>query len=135
STIAGNQHAFPGAGIAGAISLLNTIVADNFSNCAGVITSLGHNLSSDNSCNFAATGDMNNANPKLGSLRYNGGPTLTRGLLPGSLAIDAGDNNGCPPTDQRSVPRLIDGDFDGFAQCDIGAYEFDLILSNFLPVI
>ena len=38
--------------------------------------------------------------------------------LPGSPAIDAGDDAACPPTDLRSIPRPQG------AACDIGAYEF-----------
>jgi hypothetical protein len=44
-------------------------------------------------------------------------------LRPGSRAIDAGDNAGCPPDDQRGVARPQDGNGDGAAICDIGAYE------------
>jgi hypothetical protein len=55
----------------------------------------------------------------LGPLADNGGPTQTHALLPSSPAIDAGDNNGCPPTDQRGVARPS-----GLA-CDIGAYEVE----------
>src|SRR5262249_6020167 len=53
-------------------------------------------------------------------LQNNGGPTPTVALLPGSIAIDVGDNNatGLPGTDQRGLPRL-----NGTA-VDIGAFEF-----------
>jgi hypothetical protein len=56
--------------------------------------------------------------PKLGPLADNGGPTLTMALLPGSPAIDAGDDDDAPPTDQRGHPRPV-----GIA-ADIGAYEY-----------
>jgi hypothetical protein len=57
-------------------------------------------------------------NPRLGFLASNGGPTQTLALLPGSPAIDAGDNNLAPgPTDQRGQPRIAN------REIDIGAYE------------
>jgi hypothetical protein len=43
--------------------------------------------------------------------------------VPGSPAIDAGDSAVCPPTDLLSLLRPADGNGDGDAQCDMGAYE------------
>ena len=43
--------------------------------------------------------------------------------LANGAAIDAVTNNDCPSTDQRGVARPQDGNRDGFAACDIGAYE------------
>ena len=42
----------------------------------------------------------------------------------GSPAIDSGDNTICPATDYRGVTRPVDGDDDGAAVCDMGAYEW-----------
>src|SRR5262249_27895175 len=71
-------------------TIQNTIVANSPSggNCSGSVTSLGHNLSSDASCAFGGPGDINSANPLLGVLQDNGGPTRTHALLSGSPAID-----------------------------------------------
>jgi hypothetical protein len=122
STISGNSagscggHGGPGGGgIFGTATLQNTVVANNPSggNCrGGTITSNGYNLSSDNTCNFNGTGDLNNTDPKLGQLGNYGGPTQTIPLLSASPAIDAGNPSGCTDsqghllkTDQRGRPR------------------------------
>ncbi len=72
----------------------------------------------------------------LGPLADNGGPTQTLALLPGSPAIDAGDDALCPSTDQRGEIRPQDGNNDGLAKCDIGAFELgpDVIPPSVLSV-
>lgn len=111
-----------GGGVAGAapasVTLQNTLLAANpLGNCAGSVSDGGHNLSfSDHTCpsTFSA-GD-----PKLGTLRDNGGPTPTMALGGGSAAIDQIPTVvQCPATDQRGVARPAPAG----GACDIGAYE------------
>ena len=139
STISGNSAiaGFSNSGFGGGIfngtgstvALQNSIVANSpkGGNCSGTMTSNGYNLSSDDNCNFNGPGDLNNANPMLGKLGDNGGPTQTIPLLEGSPAIDSGNPNGCTDgqghllkTDQRGMPRPNPEDRVG---CDMGAYE------------
>jgi hypothetical protein len=131
STVSGNL-----GGIVGAVTLQNSIVANNVSggipnvsggiNCNGPVTSI-FSLSSDGTCHLNGPGDKNNTNPRLGTLGYYGGPTQTIPLLSGSPAIDAGNPSGCTDglgrllkTDQRGLPRPDTEDKSG---CDMGAYE------------
>jgi hypothetical protein len=88
------------------------------------VSSGGHNLLGRTaSCNgFTGPGDLLKADPLLGPLQDNGGPTFTMALMGGSPAIDAGDDAVCaaPPVlgvDQRGQPRP------GGPHCDIGAFE------------
>lgn len=76
------------------------------------------------------------ADPKLDPiLADNGGFTMTHALQAGSPAIDAGNRTVCAAilTDQRGVSRSIDGDLDGTATCDIGAYEWEI--KYYMPLI
>ena len=66
---------------------------------------------------------QNPLDPRLAPLAYNGGPTRTHALLRGSPALDSGDNTLAQLTDQRGVRRARDGDGDGQAVVDIGAFE------------
>jgi hypothetical protein len=90
-------------------------------NCAGAAPheSAGYNLDTGVSCTFAKPTDLTAADPRLGPLAANGGPTLTRAPASGSPAIDHGGTRatGCPAADQRGVSRP-----QGPA-CDIGAVE------------
>lgn len=122
-SIAHNRGAGLEAG-GGEVSAHNTLLADNLRACDGTVTSKGYNLSDDQSCNFAAAGDVQNPDARVGPLAANGGPTQTVALTGGSPAIDAGDPSGCIDdggrlltVDQRGTRRPAGG------RCDIGAYE------------
>jgi hypothetical protein len=111
-----NGDSVGGVGRSG--NLINTLFASNAPvNCVGTIADLGHNLSSDATGDFTNVGSLKSTDPKLGSLAKNGGPILTMALLPGSPAIDGGDDASAPATDQRGLPRVG-------AAADIGAFEF-----------
>jgi hypothetical protein len=127
----------------------NTIIAGNTalgafgdlsgpheSDAGGYFISQGHNLigNGDDSSGFGYFGfgflllgdqvgtGSSPIDPLLGPLQYNGGPTQTMALLPGSRAIDRGSNALVPAgltTDQRG-PGF--NRFSG-ARVDIGAFE------------
>jgi hypothetical protein len=111
----------------GTLSVKNTILGFNAGgNGQGVIQDLGHNISSDGSCNFTNSGSLNSTDPRLGPLANNGGSTETMLLLLGSPAIDGGDTNFFPPSDQRGFARP-----NGSAP-DIGAVEMTSDPGKFL---
>ena len=138
STFFGNEAAGGGGvvnvGTSLTFTLKNTIVANSpaGNNCFGMITDGGRNLSyPDASCPGI------NADPMLGPLQMNGGPTMTMGLGPGSAAIDAGDDATCAASpvnnlDQRGVSRPVG------PHCDIGAFEtiyLTMPVRAWLPIV
>lgn len=108
--------------------LRNTILLtlDNNTNAFGLTyadTSDIYNsdISSQNANAVKATESQINVDS---TLSYNGGSTRTLALLPGSVAINAGNNSaatGAPVNnqDQRGYVRVRPGD----PTCDVGAYE------------
>jgi hypothetical protein len=116
--------------VQGMLQTRDTLLAGNTVNGPGTnsgpdvggdLGSLGHNLvgNSQGGSGFDAT-DLLDVDPLLGPLQDNGGLTQTTALLPGSPAIDAGDNTGAPDWDQRGpgYPRIVNGII------DIGAFEY-----------
>lgn len=124
-----------GIGIMGTnASAVNTLIANNrvgavtgrSADCSGTLDSLGHNLIEDaDGCAIVGTLDGNilGERPRIAALDDNGGPTWTHALQPRSAAVDAGSVAHCAAVDQRGVRRPADGDRDGMATCDIGAFE------------
>jgi len=146
STIANNRSAGKGGGIrndpGGILILRNSIVGGNmaFSNevdVSGAAHSDGFNLIGNTTGSTGwLTSDLLNVNSLLGPLGINGGSTRTHALMPGSPAINAGNNelardpfdNSILISDQRGAGfgRIVSG------TVDIGAYEADY---SELPVI
>ncbi len=153
STITENEAPdFNGAGIASwgdqsitATIVYGTIVAGNLNTDVDLVGSFqptffsdGYNLigSGTSTGSFMTLGDQRDvADPMLGPLADNDGPTPTHALLAGSPAIDAGDPDAeagidiVPVFDQRGTPfgRVFDGDSDSLAVIDVGAFENDSV--------
>jgi hypothetical protein len=141
---------FCGAGginnFGGTANLNNTIVAGNFNANASVPPDFDGEVSSTSSYNIIGNGlgttgitngtngnqvgtPANPINPLLAPLANNGGQTQTHALLVGSPAIDAGLNTLVSEAfDQRGTGflRIRDGNGDGTAIVDIGAFEVQL---------
>jgi CSLREA domain-containing protein len=131
----------------GAVTLFNTIVSDGSpgANCSGtilngspLISPNANNLeSATNTCGFGSERGSKSGpsvNADLGALQNNGGLTDTRALGAQSAAIDAAtDPSPAPEIDQRGERRPKDGDGNGTALDDIGAYELQAPL-NAAPV-
>jgi len=62
--------------------------------------------------------------PQLEALTLMGAATYLHPLPATSPAVDAGDPSNCPSGDQHNRLRPMDGNSDGTAVCDIGAYEY-----------
>jgi len=118
TTLSGNSANKNGGGIFnfGSTTLKNVIIANSGKEDCLNKANLqldGINLLEDGSCETKLSGD-----PRLGPLKYNGGPTPTHALLKESPAIDA---RSCFSglVDQRGVARpQPEG-----GRCDLGAYE------------
>ena len=128
STISGNFSSTFGGGIyatAAPLGLRNTILAASYApqgpDLWGNLSSSGYNLVGDTSggSGYDVNTDLLNVDPLFGSFGNNGGPTLTFALIPGSPAIEAGDNTDAPEFDQRGpgFPRIVNGTI------DIGSFE------------
>ncbi|MCA9892047.1 MAG: right-handed parallel beta-helix repeat-containing protein [Anaerolineae bacterium] len=107
---------------------------DNQSNDGTISNhSIGFNVSPSSAClNRNLTNGDVLAEPLLGQLRYTGGPTSILPLGVASPALDLIPISQCVlQKDQRGIDRPIDGDGDGIAACDAGAFESLKIRSAF----
>jgi len=140
STISGNSASNLAGGIYQSsptyVTLRSSIVAHQAVgvDCKLTVISGGYNIESGTTCGLTQPTDLQNVSSgslALGALANNGGPTQTRALGAGSVAIDripigALEANGCGVTvtaDQRNAPRA-GGSGAGGSACDVGAYEF-----------
>ncbi len=104
------------ARVANSIVALNVETGGAGADCGGIgFLGTGINLiSTTNQGTCSDATPIVAANPLLGPLARNGGPTQTIALLPGSPAIGAAGAGKTPARDQRGVKR---------ADPDLGAYE------------
>ena len=118
-------------------SINNSIVAGNTNiDISGDFTGYsGYNLIGNGAGGNLVNGQNGNivgtsgapVNPQLAPLGNYGGRTQTHRLLNTSPAINAGNPNDFPATDQRGVARPVGG------KPDIGAFEFNMTPPRYLP--
>jgi hypothetical protein len=128
-TLSGNSVSLFGGGlynaVANAAALRNTLLTGNTGlaspDVAGILASQGHNLVGDGSgssgwvdTDLVGSAD-NPADPLLGPLQDNGGPTQTMAPRAGSPALNTGDPEQLGSPDQRGVVRT--------GGVNIGAYQ------------
>lgn len=122
---AGND--WPSIAVAGELTIGNSILSGRCEpgDAAFDVVSEGGSLEGPgDTCGLRGPLDRAGVSPLgLGALSDRGGPTPTIPLLRGSPAIDSARAQLCSRTDQRGVPRPRDGNGDGSARCDRGAFE------------
>lgn len=134
-TFVGNAStALPGGGVlnfANSTVIKHSIFADspiggNYSFPSGGVTATGANFSTDGALPGFTV--VTSAQLALGALAYNGGPTATHALLPGSVALDAAADGTAADglavsEDQRGTTRPQG------AAADAGAFELTVVLT------
>jgi len=128
SAITNNSAQLSSSGIGvGNFTLYNTIIAGNTTTgtatqCTGTITADAYNMDSDGTCGGATQQTLVQLN--LGPLQNNGGLTQTHALLPGSTAIDAGDDAICAGSPVNNNSQNGATRPQG-SHCDVGSFEYD----------
>ena len=126
----GNIGRSEGASIyrsAGTFAVQNSMLSGSqeTNQCAGVIVDLGHNLSSDESCSFAPSGN-NGVDTRLSTFQNYGGFSDTLVPQGGSPAIDAANPDAAPPLDQRAFTRVGPPDI-GATEAGAGSVQVSLV--------
>jgi len=116
--------------LAGNLNARNSIFANNFAtshpDISANLNSQGYNIIKNTTgavISGTTTGNLLNIDPLLDGFNDNGGGTQTFGFAAASPAVDAGDPSLANTTDQRRARRNTDGNSNGVAGVDIGAYE------------
>ncbi len=124
-----------GKPVAASLVLNNSILATSIQGndlVSNAINGLGNNaatVSGSHNLVMASTGSIDagvitvTANPNLGPLQYNGGPTQTMLPASGSPVLLDGDPSLAPSTDQRSQPRPRSG------PTDLGSVQVSLAIT------
>ena len=135
STLSGNSATEGGGAIEASVTVRNTIIANSVSsrNCLintnSALTDGGGNLQFGGTIADSCGATIPTADPVLGALADNGGPTQTMALGAGSAALEAANyatcmaavgspNYGAGGLDQRGQSRAS-----ASSLCDIGAFE------------